>query len=45
MMCCTVTGQGAGTAAAVSVKHNVKPSEVDIQKVQNALKMQHVRFF
>jgi ribulose 1,5-bisphosphate synthetase/thiazole synthase len=43
MMCCTVTGQGAGVAAAVSVKNNYSCSTVDIQKVQNALKNQEVR--
>ena len=43
MMCCTVTGQGAGVAAAVSIKDNNASSAVDIQKVQNALKKQNVR--
>jgi ribulose 1,5-bisphosphate synthetase/thiazole synthase len=43
MMCCTVTGQGAGVAAAVSVKDGVTCSGVDIQKVQKALKKQQVR--
>jgi len=43
MMCCTVTGQGAGTAAALSVKDGVSCREVNISKVQNALKKQAVR--
>lgn len=43
MMCCTVTGQGAGVAAAISVKDKVKPSEVGINRVQQALEKQGVR--
>jgi hypothetical protein len=43
MMCCTVTGQGAGVAAAVSLKDNVACSKVNIGKVQKALKGQGVR--
>lgn len=43
MMCCTVTGQGAGIAAAVSVKHKVPTSEVPITAVQKALLRQSVR--
>ncbi|THB75246.1 MAG: FAD-dependent oxidoreductase [Desulfobacteraceae bacterium] len=43
MMCCTVTGQGAGTAAAVSVKDGVSTHKVDIAHVQNALIRQGVR--
>jgi hypothetical protein len=43
MMCCTVTGQGAGVAAAVSIKDNVSCSSLDIQKVQKTLKKQNVR--
>lgn len=45
MSCCVVTGQGAGVAAAVSVKENVPTSKVDIKKVQEALKKQNVRVF
>jgi hypothetical protein len=45
MMACTVTGQGAGVAAAVSVKEDVSCSAVDVQKVQEALKQQGVRLF
>ena len=43
MMCCTVTGQAAGVAAAVSVKSGTTASGVAIEKVQNALKKQGVR--
>jgi hypothetical protein len=43
MMCCTVTGQGAGVAAAVSIKDNVNCSAVDIKRVQRALLKQGVR--
>ena len=43
MVCCTVTGQGAGVAAAVSIKDNVTCRQVDISKVQTALKKQGVR--
>lgn len=43
MMCCTVTGQGAGTAAAVAVKTGTTCRKVNIKKVQSALKRQGVR--
>lgn len=43
MMCCTVTGQGAGVAAAVSVKDQVRCSAVNIKRIQQALKQQGVR--
>jgi hypothetical protein len=43
MMCCTVTGQGAGVAAAISLKDAVNCGEVDIGRVQKALKKQGVR--
>jgi hypothetical protein len=45
MMCCSVTGQGAGVAAAVSIKENVTSSAVNIGRVQKALKMQGVRIY
>jgi hypothetical protein len=45
MMCCTVTGQGAGVAAAVSVKDGVECGKVDIKKVQKAIEKQGVRIF
>ena len=43
MCCCMVTGQGAGVAAAISIKHNVSCRKVDITKVQLALENQGVR--
>ena len=43
MMHCAVTGQGAGVAAAVSVKEGVRCREVDITKVQKSLEKQDVR--
>jgi hypothetical protein len=43
MMCCAVTGQGAGIAAAVSLKDNVTCREVNVSKVQSALSKQGVR--
>ena len=45
MMCCTVTGQGAGVAAAVSLKNAVTCRAVDIKKVQKSLEKQGVRIF
>lgn len=45
MSCCVVTGQGAGVAAAISVKDNVSTFKVDIKKVQTVLKKQNVRVF
>jgi hypothetical protein len=45
MMCCTVTGQGTGVAAAVSVKDNVTCRQVNISKVQKALEKQGVRIY
>jgi hypothetical protein len=44
MMCCTVTGQGAGVAAAMSVKQGVTTAEIDISPIQAELKRQGVRF-
>lgn len=43
MMCCTVTGQGAGVAAAVSVKTGLSTQKVNVDQVQKALKKQGVR--
>ncbi|TFG26811.1 MAG: FAD-dependent oxidoreductase, partial [Promethearchaeota archaeon] len=43
MVCCTVTGQGAGVAAAISIKDNVNCRNVDILKLQKNLKKQGVR--
>lgn len=45
MSCCVVTGQGAGVAAAISVKDDVPTSKVNIKKVQEALEKQNVRVF
>ena len=44
-MCCAVTGQGAGVAAAVSLKDGTSPRHVDIERVQRALRNQGVRIF
>ncbi len=43
MMCCSVTGQGAGVAAAVAVKDGVSCRRVKMPKVQRALEAQGVR--
>lgn len=44
MACCVATGQGAGVAAAVSIRDGVPTSRVDVKKVQEALKKQNVRY-
>ena len=43
MMACTITGQGAGIAAAVSVQTGESTSNVDINKVQEEILKQGVR--
>jgi hypothetical protein len=43
MCCCMVTGQGAGIAAAVSLKENTTCRRVDLAKVQEHLIEQGVR--
>jgi ribulose 1,5-bisphosphate synthetase/thiazole synthase len=43
MMCCTVSGQGAGTAAAASIKAGVSTADVDIRTVQDLLRLRGVR--
>jgi len=43
MMCCVVTGQGAGTAAALSVKDKVTCKQVNVSNVQKALEKENVR--
>ncbi|MCP4131020.1 MAG: FAD-dependent oxidoreductase [bacterium] len=43
MVCCMVTGQGAGVAAAVSIKDKVSCRRVNISTVQERLKKQGVR--
>merc|ERR1711894_272592 len=45
MMACTVTGQGAGVAAAVSLRHNKSTLDIDISVVQEELKKQGVRIY
>ena len=42
-MACTVTGQAAGVAAAVSFREGVSTHQVDVIKVQEELKNQGVR--
>jgi hypothetical protein len=43
MMCCAVTGQGAGVAAAVSIKDGVSARDVSIPRLQAELRRQGVR--
>jgi hypothetical protein len=43
MMCCTVTGQAAGTAAALSLKLDVPVRDVAISLLQQELEQQGVR--
>jgi hypothetical protein len=43
MMCCAVTGQGAGVAAAISVKDGVIARDVHVGRVQAELLRQGVR--
>ena len=43
MMCCTVTGQGAGVAAAMSVRQDRPFADLDIGLVQSELARQGVR--
>ncbi|CAE7677749.1 unnamed protein product, partial [Symbiodinium microadriaticum] len=43
MMCCTVTGQAAGVAAAVSIKHDQTTMSIDITLVQDELRRQGAR--
>ncbi len=43
MMACTVTGQGAGIAAAVSIKNNETTHNVNIKNIQEELIKQKVR--
>ncbi len=43
MMCCAVTGQGAGVAAAVSLKTGESFEHLDIARVQTELKRQGAR--
>ena len=43
MMACTVSGQGAGVTAAVSLQQNTPVSSVQVNKVQEELQRQGVR--
>jgi hypothetical protein len=43
MMCCTITGQGAGIAAAIAVRDQTTTATVDIKEVQTELRRQGVR--
>lgn len=43
MMCCSVTGEAAGTAAAVSVREHRTTAEVDVSAVQRSLERRGVR--
>jgi hypothetical protein len=45
MMACTVTGQGAGVAAAISFKNNKNTQEIDIKLIQEELLKQKVRLY
>ena len=44
MACCAVTGQGAGIAAALSLKSNSELDRIDISQVQGELDRQGVRY-
>ncbi|MBN2205624.1 MAG: FAD-dependent oxidoreductase [Thermoleophilia bacterium] len=44
-VCCAVTGQAAGVAAAVSLRDGVTTGGVDVARVQTALRRQGVRLF
>jgi hypothetical protein len=43
MMCCTVTGEAAGTAAAVSLRSDRTTGGVSVEEVQKALEHRGVR--
>lgn len=45
MACCAVAGQGAGVAAALSVKSDVGLSEIDLSALQKELTRQNLRVF
>ena len=44
MSCCAVTGQGAGIAAAMSVKHNLDLPRVNLAHIHSELEKQNVRY-
>jgi hypothetical protein len=43
MMCCAVSGQGAGAAAAVSLKTGKDFRHLDVSRVQSELRRQGAR--
>jgi hypothetical protein len=43
MMCCTVSGQGAGVAAAMSLRSDEPLDQLDVSRVQAELRRQGVR--
>lgn len=43
MMCCAVTGQGAGVAAAISLQTNTSLADINIAQVQQELIKQGAR--
>jgi hypothetical protein len=43
MMCCTVSGQGAGVAAAISIRGDTSFQDLDVRAVQAELRRQDVR--
>ncbi len=45
MSCCSVTGQAAGVAAAVSIRRKETTSGVNVEEVQKALQKQGVKIF
>jgi ribulose 1,5-bisphosphate synthetase/thiazole synthase len=44
MSCCAVTGQGAGIAAAISLKLNCEIEDLDARHIQTELSRQNVRY-
>ena len=44
-ICCAVTGQAAGVAAAISLRDDVTTARVDVTRLQAALERQGVRLF
>jgi hypothetical protein len=44
MACCAVTGQGAGVAAALSIRSNKPLAEIDVLMVQKELERQGARY-
>jgi hypothetical protein len=40
--CCMATGQAAGTAAALAIKHGVNPRDVNVKELQESLSAQKV---